>query len=600
MGIPTYFRVITQQYVDIIKTKCPNICNQFFVDFNGLIHQAAYSVLDKVNGDSQISNKEIESLINEKTWDYLQNCITSANPSDITYTCIDGVAPVAKLSQQRKRRYLSVLHNKLSGIKQRWDRNAISPGTSFMINLESYMNKQFREKGTSCKLNYFSGSDEPGEGEHKLFAILNTIKKEDVAVIYGLDADLIMLSLISHHPKIYLMREPQHVQKELIASDDVSQIPFIYVDIHLLRVCLLKELAHTYKWYITDVVFNDPYCGEANDVIESYVTACVLLGNDFLPHIPSLSLKKNGHVRLLYAVKNAWDKTQNGNLVSSGKINAELLKEILIDLSKDEDKIIFKMNEEYLKKKPYVDASPSPSPSPSPSSQKEIDHVHCYAIQPQNKDPLAQYLYSSNCSAWRIYYYKHLFHCRLHDMITVNNACEQFIKGIYWVYCYYKRLPKDPKWVYPYNYSPTVLDLANYIQGTIEKWNHYEYKSKATVTHSSSSNPYVTKSPYAAVSIHNSNSNNSNSSSNSSNNRRIEHEFVSPVVQLLSILPPESIELLPRSAQKYMNDPAYGCMHLFPKSYQIQTYLKVHLWECTPVLPPLDVNLLEKLIDKKD
>jgi 5'-3' exonuclease len=71
-------------------------------------------------------------------------------------------------------------------------------------------------------------------------------------------------------------------------------------------------------------------------------------------------------------------------------------------------------------------------------------------------------------------------------------------------------------------------------------------------------------------------------------------------VQLLSILPPESVELLPRSAQKFMTDPSYGCMHLFPQSYQIQTYLKVHLWECTPVLPPLDVDLLEKLIDKKD
>jgi len=590
MGIPAYFRVITQQYADIIKTKCPNICNQFFVDFNGLIHQAAYSVLDKVSGNSQISNKEIESLINEKTWDYLQNCITSANPSSITYTCIDGVAPVAKLSQQRKRRYLSVLHNKLTGIKQKWDRNAISPGTSFMINLESYMNKQFREKGTSCKLNYFSGSDEPGEGEHKLFAILNTIKKEDVAVIYGLDADLIMLSLISHHPKIYLMREPQHVQKELLESNDASDIPFIYVDIDLLRVCLIKELAHTYKWNISSTVLNDAYCNDANDIIESYVTACVLLGNDFLPHIPSLSLKKNGHTRLLYAVKNAWDKTHNGPLVSSGKINAELLKEILIDLSKDEDKIIFKMNEEYLKKKPYVDQTSSSSPT-----QNEVDPVHCYAIQPQNKDPLAQYLYSSNCSAWRIYYYKHLFHCRLHDMITVNNACEQFIKGVYWVYYYYKRLPKDPKWVYPYNYSPTVLDLANYMQGTIENWNQYEYKSKATVVHtsSSSSNPYVTKSPYAAVSINN---NKNNKSSINQNN----DDFVSPVVQLLSILPPESVELLPRSAQKFMTDPSYGCMHLFPQSYQIQTYLKVHLWECTPVLPPLDVDLLEKLIDKKD
>ena len=231
MGIPTYFRVITEQYTEILKTTIPNICNHLFIDFNGLIHQAAYSVLDNIRDskDSTESKKAIENTINEKTWEYLQTCINYANPQNVTYTCIDGVAPVAKMAQQRKRRYLSVLNNKLvnNGVyTDIWDRNAISPGTSFMTNLEAYMNKQFREKGTSCKLNYFSGSNEPGEGEHKLFAILSSISKNEVAVVYGLDADLIMLSLISHHPKIYLMREPQHVQKEL-NSTDVSNISFI-------------------------------------------------------------------------------------------------------------------------------------------------------------------------------------------------------------------------------------------------------------------------------------------------------------------------------------------------------------------------------------
>ena len=626
MGIPTYFRVITQQYTGIIKTTSPKVCNHLFIDFNGLIHEAAYNVLDKtidikeiqgvdvgVDVDYRDYYKSIECSINEMTWKYLNNCISYVTPLNSTYTCIDGVAPVAKLSQQRKRRYLSVLQNKLMGTSQKWDRNAISPGTSFMINLESYMNKQFREKGTCCKINYFSGSNEPGEGEHKLFAILNTIDKNEVAIVYGLDADLIMLSLISHHPKIHLMREQKHVSISSNNQDtqtnaatnaatnaptnaedakDLLKDTFIYVDIHLLRTSLLKELAYTYNWDISNDVFNDAYCEEANDIIESYVTACILLGNDFLPHIPSLSLKKNGHTRLLNAVKYAWDKTQNGPLVCSGKINVELLKELLKELSKDEDNIIFKMNEEYLKKKPFENRDAN--------GVNIQDPVHCYAIQQKNKDPLAQYLYTSNYAAWRIYYYKHLFHCRLHDMITVNNACEQFIKGIYWVYYYYKRLPKDPKWVYPFNYSPTVLDLSNYIQGTIDEWCIYQSQeintsntapasSAATAAISSitaKSNPYVTRSPYAAI-------------NKNIKNIKTKDGFVSSVVQLLSILPPESVELLPKSYQKYMLDPKYGCMHMFPRSYPVQTYLKTYLWECTPVLPALDVNLLEKIIENK-
>lgn len=584
MGIPTYFRVITQTYAGIIRYSSPETCNHFFIDFNGLIHQAAHNILDSANieHNSELNDedsKKIENEIIEKTWDYLNTCIIYAKPQNSTYACIDGVAPIAKMSQQRKRRYLSVLHNKITNTKAIWDRNAISPGTAFMLSLESYMNKQLREKGTSCKLNYLSGSTKPGEGEHKIFNILSGISKHEVAVIYGLDADLIMLSLISHHPKIYLMREPQHVEKDIHKNDvhkagSASDTAFVYLDVHLLRVYLLHELVHTYYWDISNEVLNDPYCNEANDIIESYVTMCSLLGNDFLPHIPSLSLKKNGHSRLLFAIKNAWVKTQNGPPVASGKINLELLKELLKDLSKDENEIIFKMNEEYLKKKPFTDASKAAD-----------DPIHCYAIQQKNKDKLAQYLYDTKCNAWRIHYYKHLFHCRLHDMITVNNASEQFIKGIYWVYHYYKQLPKDSHWVYPYNYSPTVLDLSNYLQGSIDKFYTIQHdwlrisKNKKTA---SLSNAYVTKSQYAAV----------------SQIMEDDDEFVSSYIQLLSILPPESVDLLPRSYQKYMTDPAYGCMHMFPRSYPVQTYLKTHLWECTPVLPPLDVDLLQKIVHK--
>jgi 5'-3' exoribonuclease 1 len=265
MGIPTYFRVITQQYVGILRTTPPNICNHFFVDFNGLIHQSAYNVLDSLSVSASnaqtyevVCKEQIEESIHEKTWSYLNTCITYANPDTITYACIDGVAPVAKMSQQRKRRYLSVLQNKLTKTPQIWDRNAISPGTTFMLHLESYLNKQFREKGTRCKTNYFSGSDKPGEGEHKIFAIIDSISKSEVAVVYGLDADLNMLSVISHHPKLYLMREPQHVQKELGTDTNGNDVSFVYLDIHLLRVSLLNELATVYNWDVPELVRSDP------------------------------------------------------------------------------------------------------------------------------------------------------------------------------------------------------------------------------------------------------------------------------------------------------------------------------------------------------
>lgn len=217
------------------------------------------------------------------------------------------------------------------------------------------------------------------------------------------------------------------------------------------------------------------------------------------------------------------------------------------------------INEEYLNKKAYY----------NPDSD-EPEALQCYALQPCNKDRLAQLIYNTSSSAskssqsssqsssptskvtqsaWRSIYYKVLFNCKLHDTQTITTACDLFITGIYWTYSYYKRVPKDADWYYPFNYAPTLLDLSNYLHTTISMFDELHGKWK----HHKSS-------------------------------------FVAPHVQLLSILPKESMSLLPRQYQKFMTDPKFGCTHMFPSTYHVQTYLKTHLWECTPVLPVLDTS----------
>lgn len=85
--------------------------------------------------------------------------------------CADGVAPTAKIIQQRKRRYLNIYRNKLDKDyinKPVWDTNAITPGTSFMKKLNVYMNNKIRYSTHNIEIIY-SGSNESGEGEHKIF-----------------------------------------------------------------------------------------------------------------------------------------------------------------------------------------------------------------------------------------------------------------------------------------------------------------------------------------------------------------------------------------------------------------------------------------------
>jgi 5'-3' exoribonuclease 1 len=141
MGIPHYFYTITKNYPGIIHLSKPDECNHFFLDFNGLVHHSVHEILKKYKDiekeETIISQDTIEQDILDNCWEYLNHCIKIAKPNSMVHICIDGVAPIAKMNQQRKRRYLSVFQSKLKGENRIWDTNAVSPGTKFMLKLKS-------------------------------------------------------------------------------------------------------------------------------------------------------------------------------------------------------------------------------------------------------------------------------------------------------------------------------------------------------------------------------------------------------------------------------------------------------------------------------
>ena len=151
---------------------------------------------------------------------------------------------------------------KIDKIVSKWDTNAISPGTTFMNKLDDYITKHNQNKYI------YSGSNEAGEGEHKIFKLINDNENENdndkVIIINGLDADLIILSLISGKNNIYLMRE--------------NNEQLTYVNIDNLKLAIIAELDK--KWCIENTT----------DLIESYCVMCSILGNDFIPHILNLNI----------------------------------------------------------------------------------------------------------------------------------------------------------------------------------------------------------------------------------------------------------------------------------------------------------------------
>ena len=241
MGIPVFFKTLITDYQHVIEPVTNQPIDNLFFDLNCLIHPSCAKVKDG-NEDEMIHTiiTDIDKLIK----------LTGAT---FVYIAIDGPAPKAKMLQQRTRRLKSVLEGKV------WDTNAITPGTKFM----NILNDKLHQTYDSNKHIVISDSLEPGEGEHK---ILQYLKKNKVIVkkkhncIYGLDADLIMLALVSGINNIVLLRERTSFNIEQMDAE------YLYLKIDALK----KEITSSFPGLTKQTIIND------------YIFICFLLGNDFV------------------------------------------------------------------------------------------------------------------------------------------------------------------------------------------------------------------------------------------------------------------------------------------------------------------------------
>ena len=183
MGIPYYFYSLTQKYNTIISSNKPGSLDLYCIDFNGIIHNVAQDIIKKYNesNSEKHNNEVIEQEIIVGVWERIKYYIENYKASQYII-CADGVAPLAKMFQQRKRRYLNIYKNTLDKIDITWDTNAITPGTLFMDKLNTYIRRNINNDRNKNKVIY-SGSDECGEGEHKIFKKIKDMPKDDKIII---------------------------------------------------------------------------------------------------------------------------------------------------------------------------------------------------------------------------------------------------------------------------------------------------------------------------------------------------------------------------------------------------------------------------------
>lgn len=179
-------------------------------------------------------------------------------PEKVFFMAVDGVAPRAKMNQQRGRRFRSakeaednirkaIEKGQILPKEERFDSNCITPGTPFMVRLHEQL-KFFVNYKISTDLAwqglkiYLSGHETPGEGEHKIMEFIRSEKiRPDYDpntrhCLYGLDADLIMLGLSSHEPHFSLLREEVRFGKAAKRITKPEKTTF-----HLLHLSLFRE-----------------------------------------------------------------------------------------------------------------------------------------------------------------------------------------------------------------------------------------------------------------------------------------------------------------------------------------------------------------------
>lgn len=336
----------------------------------------------------------------EEIFKYIDRIFAMIRPRRLLYLAIDGVAPRAKMNQQRSRRFRAAqearekqeraceLRKELiergeedetdepEGTTAGFDSNCITPGTPFMDlvarSLRYYILSKINSDPAWQQISIIlSDASVPGEGEHK---IVDYIRKQRLEpnydpnqqnVIYGLDADLIMLSMATHESRFHVLREDVFAEDKLRNSNCYScgkpghiadkcpgrgnpsekdnesqtasfavpaQKPFIFLQVTILREYLEAELKPQRPV---------PFDFNLERAIDDWIFLCFFVGNDFLPHLPSLELRE-GAIDILLKIYKEIQGRLGGYICDGGKVNLQRAQMVMEELAKVEPTIFEK------------------------------------------------------------------------------------------------------------------------------------------------------------------------------------------------------------------------------------------------------------------
>lgn len=442
MGIPgLYGRWLSKEVVRAIFQGLPLFVASLAFDLNGVYHDARKTVLGEGVTDPRILQAiantdpaQIELEIQNAAEAIILRMVNAANPRDCLILAVDGVAPGAKLQQQKGRRERAARER---SPMETFDKNAITPGTDFMIRLDNFMIRFIgKYRNLLPPKVIYSSHLVPGEGEHKIMDCYRrgevsdgpAAKEGGAHVLYGLDADLIMLSLLAPINNIYLSRESV---KETVNIDRI-------------------------KDYLMER-------GKRATAVDDFVVMMYLLGNDFLPHMHAFE-EMSEAISLLLEIY------QNSNYVltrvdDNGRhhINWDDMKMFLGAVAARENELLAALSvrqvtypsrflqaalregqfyPDVFRSTWYQNALGPKGPQPFTDTLTRIIARYVPTEQDVDQRPITTI---SEVTPQRI-----------------TNMAVDYMRTMSWTYLYYREgtAAVNHDWAYPYHHSPILVDLA--------------------------------------------------------------------------------------------------------------------------------------------
>ncbi|CAL8314374.1 unnamed protein product, partial [Gadus morhua 'NCC'] len=567
MGVPKFYRWISERYPclsEVVKEHQIPEFDNLYLDMNGIIHQCSHP------NDEDVHFRISEEKIFADIFHYLEVLFRTIKPQKVFFMAVDGVAPRAKMNQQRGRRFRSAKEaedkikkalekGEILPTEARFDSNCITPGTDFMARLQDQLQYFVNSKQTSDRSwqgvqVYLSGHETPGEGEHK---IMEFIRSENARpghdpntrhCLYGLDADLIMLGLTSHEPHFSLLREEvrfggKKSQKRITAPEETT--------FHLLHLSLMREYID-YEFSALRTQIGFPY--DLERIIDDWVLMGFLVGNDFIPHLPNLHINHDA-LPLLYRTYISVLPQLGGYLNENGHLNLgnfekyleklsefdrEHFNEVFVDLKWFESKVGNKYLNEAAGRAAEKEAG-------SKKAKKREEAALCLAgLASANKEPPEEEEEEDDIFESELRQYKRTYYMTKMGVDVVSDEflsgqARCYVEGIQWILHYYYHGVQSWSWYYPHHYAPFLSDIRNIadLRLTFD----------------------------------------------------IGRPFM-PFQQLLAVLPAASKDLLPQSYRPLMTSDSSSIIQYYPLDFKTDLNGKQQEWEAVVLIPFIDETRL--------